>query len=180
MDRQKMEFSTMTGVMTRAKALVAVALSAVMFAVAAPAMAQEVPPEQLALARKYVDLTDRAAVYEVTLVEIGLGTMRDIVQQNPELLEQTDLAIGKVLEEYKDRKGELLDQFARVYAVRFTVQELQQIVAFYETPVGMKLAQANTEVNSDLQAVLQVFTNNTRSEFFAKVRAELRSKGFEV
>ncbi|WP_186767181.1 DUF2059 domain-containing protein [Devosia ginsengisoli] len=175
-----MAISMMTGVMTRARALLAVALSAAMLVVAVPAMAQEVPPEQLALARKYIDLTDRAAVYEITLVEIGIGTMRQIVQQNPEIMDETDAAVGKVLEEYKERKGELLDQFARVYAVRFTVEELQEIVAFYETPTGKKLAQANTEVNSDLQAVLQVFTNNTRSEFFAKVRAELRAQGFEV
>ncbi|MCR6673198.1 DUF2059 domain-containing protein [Devosia ginsengisoli] len=170
----------MTGVMTRTRALLAVALSAAMLVVAVPAMAQEVPPEQLALARKYIDLTDRAAVYEITLVEIGIGTMRQIVQQNPEIMDETDAAVGKVLEEYRERKGELLDQFARVYAVRFSVEELQEIVAFYETPTGQKLAQANTEVNSDLQAVLQVFTNNTRSEFFAKVRAELRAQGFEV
>lgn len=170
----------MTGVMTRAKALLAVALSAVLIAAAMPAMAQEVPPEQLALARKYIDLTDRASVYEVTLVEIGIGTMRQIVQQNPELSDKTDVAIGKVLEEYRDRKGELLDQFARIYAVRFTVEELQQIVAFYESPTGQKLSQANTEVNADLQAVMQVFTNNTRPEFFAKVRAELRAQGVEL
>ncbi|SEP75659.1 hypothetical protein SAMN05428969_0770 [Devosia sp. YR412] len=175
-----MAFSTMTSVMTRAKALLAMALGVAMLAVAAPAMAQEVPPEQLALARKYIDLTDRASVYEITLVEIGIGTMRQIVTQNPEIVDETDEAVGKILEEYRDRKGELLDQFARIYAVRFTVEELQQIVAFYETPTGQKLAQANTEVNSDLQAVLQVFTNNTRPEFFAKVRAELRAKGFEL
>jgi len=180
MDRDKMGFSTMTGMMTRAKALVAVALSAAILAVSAPAMAQEVPPEQLALARKYIDLTDRAAVFEITLVEIGIGTLRELTTQNPEIAEETDLAVGKVLETYKDRKGELLDQFARVYAVRFTVEELQEIVAFYESPTGQKLAQANTEVNGDLQAVLQVFTNNTRDEFFAKVRAELRAQGFEV
>ena len=180
MDRDKMGFSTMTGMMTRAKALVAVALSAAILAVSAPAMAQEVPPEQLALARKYIDLTDRAAVFEITLVEIGIGTLRELTTQNPEIAEETDLAVGKVLETYKDRKGELLDQFARVYAVRFTVEELQEIVAFYESPTGQKLAQANTEVNSDLQAVLQVFTNTTRTEFFAKVRAELRAQGFEV
>lgn len=175
-----MAISTMTGVMTRAKALVAVALSVAMLAVSAPAMAQEVPPEQLALARKYVDLTDKIGVYEVALVEIGIGTMRDLVQQNPEIATETDLAVGKVLETYRDRRGELLDQFARVYASRFTVEELQQIVTFYETPTGQKLATANTEVNADLQAVLQVFTNNTRSEFFAKVRAELRAQGFAV
>lgn len=175
-----MGISTMTGMMKRAKALVAVAASAVLFAVAAPAMAQEVPPEQMALARKYVELTDSAGVYEITLVEIGMGTLSQLTTQNPELAEEIDLAIGAVLETYQNRKGELLDQFARVYATRFTVEELQQIVTFYESPTGQKLARANTDVNTDLQAVLQVFTNNTRSEFFAKVRAELRAKGFQV
>lgn len=170
----------MTGLMTRAKALVAVVMSVAMFAVSAPAMAQEVPPEQLALARKYVDLTDSAGVFEITLVEIGLGSLSQLTQQNPELADEIDLAIGKVLETYQGRKGELLDQFARVYATRFTMEELQQIVTFYETPTGVKLARANTEVNGDMQAILQVFTNNTRPEFYAKVRAELRAQGFEV
>jgi hypothetical protein len=170
----------MTGLILRGKALLAVALSASVLAFAAPAMAQEVPPEQLALARKYVDLTDRAAVFETTMVEIAIGSMRQIVQQNPEISEQTNTAIGKVLEEFRGRKSELLDQFARVYAVRFTIPELQEIVAFYESPTGQKLSMANSEVNIDLQRVMQVFTNNVRPEFFAKVRAELRSQGIEL
>ena len=103
-----------------------------------------------------------------------------IIQQNPEISEQTDAAVGKILEEYRDRKGELLNQFARVYAARFTIEELQAIVAFYETDTGKKLAQANTEVNADLQTVMQVFTNNVRPEFFAKVRSELRAQGLQL
>ena len=170
----------MTGLILRAKALMAIALSATIIAVSAPAMAQEVPPEQLALARKYVELTDRSAVYETTLVEIAVGSMRQIVQQNPEIAEQTNPAISKILEEYKGRKGELLDQFARVYAVRFTIPELQEIVAFYESPTGIKLSAANAEANTDLQRVLQVFTNNVRPEFFAKLRAELRAQGITL
>jgi hypothetical protein len=170
----------MTNLIFRAKTLVAVALSAVLLAVATPAMAQEVPPEQLELARKYVELTDRSAVYETTLVEIAIGSMRQIVQQNPAIADQTNTAINKILEEYKGRKGELIDQFARVYAVRFTIPELQQIVAFYESPVGKKLSGANAEANTDLQRVLEVFTNNTRPEFFAKLRAELRAQGVKL
>lgn len=170
----------MNGLISRGKTLLAVAMSATILAVAAPAMAQEVPPEQLALARQYVDLTDRSAIYETTLVEIAIGTMRQIVQQNPEVVDQTNTAISKILEEYKTRKSELLDQFARVYAVRFTIPELQEIVAFYESPTGQKLSAANAEVNTDLQRVMQVFTNNVRPEFFAKVRAELRAQGIEL
>lgn len=170
----------MSGLARRVRALVAVVLSAGTLAFAAPAMAQEVPPEHLALARQYVDLTDRAAIYETTMVQIAIGTMRQLVQQNPEISEPTDAAIGKTLEAFRSRKSELMDQFARVYAVRFSVEELQEIVTFYETPTGKKLAQANLEVNQDLQRVMQVFTNQIRPEFFAAVRAELRAQGITI
>lgn len=169
----------MTGLIKRSKALLAVAISVAIVSAAVPAMAQEVAPEQLALARKYIDLTDRSAIFETTLVEIAIGTMRQIVQQNPEIADQTDAAISKTLEEYRSRKGELLDQFARVYALRFTTAELQEIVTFYESPTGTKLAAANSEVNIDLQRVMQVFTNNVRPEFFAQVRAELKAQGLQ-
>jgi hypothetical protein len=147
---------------------------------AVPALAQEVAPEQLAMARKYIDLTDRGAVFETTVVEIGIDTMRQIVTQNPELSEQTNTVIGDVIKDYNGRKGELLDQFARVYAIHFTLEELTEIVAFYESPTGQKLAKANADLNSDIRRVLQVYTNNLRTEFFAKVRAGLRAQGIEL
>ncbi|MBN9332827.1 DUF2059 domain-containing protein [Devosia sp.] len=78
------------------------------------------------------------------------------------------------------RLAELLDQFARVYALRFSIEELQNIVTFYETPTGQKLAAANSEMNTDLQRVMQVFSNNLKREFFAKVRAELRAQNIEL
>lgn len=175
-----MGFLKMTGLVERMRKILAVLLAAGMVATAAPALAQELAPEHLALARQYVDLTDRANVYEVTLVETGIQTMRQIVTQNPEIIDQTDAAIKTVLEEYRDRKGELLDQFARVYAMRFSMDELQEIVDFYSSPVGQKLAAANIEVNEDLQRVIAVFESNLNREFFAKVRAELREQGIEI
>ena len=141
--------------------------------------AQEVAPEVLALARQYVDLTDRSAIYEVTLVEMAIQTRNTLLQQSPDLAEPVDAAITRTLETYRGRKGELLDQFARLYALRFTMAELQEIVDFYGSPVGMKLSAANAELNAELTGVLQVFTNNLRSEFFAKVRAEMRAAGVE-
>lgn len=175
-----MGYCRMTGVLTRAKALFAVVVSASIMALAMPAIAQEVAPEHLALARKYVDLTDRGAIYETTLVETAIESMRQIITQNPEISEQTNAAITKVLEEYKGKKGDLLDQFARVYAIRFSMEELQDIVGFYESPTGTKLAAANADVNTDLQRVMQVFNHNVKAEFFAKVRAELRAGGVEI
>ena len=172
-----MSFSTMMAVMVRLKALAAIVLSIGFLAAAVPTMAQEVAPEHLALAREYVDLTDRAAIYETTLVQTAIDTMRQIVSQNPELTDVTNTAITKILDQYKGHKGDLLDQFARVYAIRFSMDELKEIVAFYKSPTGSKLAQANLELNTDMQNVLKIFTANLNQEFFAKVRAELKANG---
>lgn len=159
----------------------AVLLSMSLAFVAVPAMAQqELAPDHVAMARKYVDLTDKSAVYETALVNVGIETLRTMISQNPELLKPTDEVVAKVLEEYRPKKSELLDQFARVYAQRFTIEELTQIVAFYKSPIGVKLATANAELNADLQKVMQVFENNLRTEFFAKVRAGLKAKGIEL
>ncbi len=170
----------MIGSAIRSRLAAAVLTIATAVALAAPVAAQEVAPDQLALARKYVDLTDRSAIFEVTLVETGVETMRTLVAQNPEMIDPVNVAVETVLGKYKERKSELLDQFARIYAVRFTPEELQQIVAFYESPAGTKLAAANSEINNDLRRVLQVFETNLKTEFFAAVRSELRAAGVNL
>jgi hypothetical protein len=158
-----------------AAALVVVALGS-----SVPAQAQELAPEHLELARKYVELTDNSSIYEVTLVRTAVETMRTLLSQNPEMSDPVDVAVKAVLDTYKERKGELLDQFARVYALRFSIEELQDIVAFYESPAGMKLVQVNATATQDLQAIQDVFEVNLRTEFFAKVRAELREAGIDL
>jgi hypothetical protein len=161
----------------------ALAILAAAMLIAAPAVAQaqqqEVAPEHLALARQYVDLTDKSGAYEVALLQVGIETMRTLLSQNPKIADPLDAAITKTLESYKTRKGELMDQFARLYALRFTMEELQQIVDFYKSPVGQKLAIATSEMPRDLQAVMTIFEANLRTEFFAKVRAELKAAGID-
>ena len=172
----------MISIMKRAPILLAFLLSLALAAAVAPASAQEseLAPEHLALARQYVDLTDKSGIYEVALVEAAVRTMRTIVSQNPEIIEPVDDAITKTLDFYKERKSDLMDQFARVYAMNLTSEELEEIVAFYESPVGTKLATANATINQSLQDVMQVFQINLGQEFFAKVRAELKAAGYDV
>jgi hypothetical protein len=163
----------------RAALVITAALS---LAAVAPVAAQEseLAPEHLALARQYVDLTDKSDVYAVTLVQTAVKTMQTLLKTDPDLTEPVDAAITKILASYKERRNELMDQFARVYALTFTMEELQQIVAFYETPIGQKLASANASLNDTLQRVMQIFQANLGTEFFAAVRAELKANGHNV
>lgn len=151
------------------------------FAQDTPAAApQEVSPEALALARKYIDLTDHGGIYETAIVRAGINTYKQLLPQNPEIADPLNKAIETVIASYKDRKGDLFDQMARLYAVAFTQEELQQIVDFYASPTGQKLSKANADLNPSLQRVMNLFSVNLAKEFFAKVRAELKAQGIDT
>lgn len=157
------------------------ALVVALLAAAMPAMAQdtsqEISPEQLALARKYVDLTNKGQIYEVILVQTAQKTSKLFGQQNPDKQKQINDVIGKILETYKGKHDDLFNQFARVYATIFTMDDLNQMVAFYSTPTGQKLASTALDVNQSIQKIMQVYTYNLGTEFVTKVKAELQAEG---
>lgn len=147
---------------------------------AMPAAAQEIPPEQLALARKYVDLSNKAGIYEAVLAQTAAQTSKLLSQQNPGIADKIDAAIIKTLDQYKGKRDDLFNQFARIYATKFTPEELQQLVAFSESPVGQKLASSAIDINNGIGQVLKVFAYNFGTEFVTKVRADLKSQGYNV
>ena len=104
-----MDINAMKFLSKRLSLLIAALLAFTMAASVVPAAAQEISPEHLALARKYVDLTDKANIYEAALIKTAIDTMSTITNQNPELVEPTDKAITTTLEEYKNKKGDLMD-----------------------------------------------------------------------
>lgn len=164
----------------RTLAALAVASSLALSSIAPVAAQQEISPEHLTIARQYVDMTDGGSVYEISLIEISVATLRTLIQQEPTLGDVLPETIQAVFDEYIDRKDDLFDQFARLYAVRFTQEEMQEIVDFYTAPLGQKLLSQNSAINSDMQNLLGVWGNNVRSEFLAKVRAGLREQGYEI
>ncbi|MDR3472808.1 MAG: DUF2059 domain-containing protein [Devosia sp.] len=157
--------------------LAAVVLSLTMLVAAAPALAQEVSPDQLALARKYVDLTDKVDIFGTSIADIAGRTLQQVLKLNPTLGGVATQAVTDVVNEYKQHRGDLLDQIARVYAQHFSTDELQQMVTFYSSATGQKLALSNFEINQELNKVMQLYQVNLSTEFYAKVRANLKAKG---
>ncbi len=142
-----------------------------------PSVAQEISPDQLALARKYVDLTDKVDLYGNSIAQMAGATLQQILKLNPTLGGEATAAVTDVVGQYKQRRSDLMDQIARVYAQHFTTDELQAYVTFYSSPAGQKLATSNFEINQQLSKVMQLFQANLSSEFYAKVRADLKAKG---
>lgn len=144
------------------------------------AMAQEISPRQLELAKKYVFLTNSDDIFERSLISMSIQTYNSAVKLNPTLSKDLRDTLVKVIEGYRPRKDELIDQLARPYALRFTEQELQELVAFFETPVGRKLAAQENKLGSDVRAVVKVWNNKIRGEFRVKLRDGMKERGHDI
>ena len=80
-----------------------------------------------------------------------LEKFEKILQEYPILI-----ALPHILEKPKDitefySRRQLLESFQKVYAKHFTASEILDLIAFYKTPIGIKLAQKEDLVHYDLR-----------------------------
>jgi hypothetical protein len=156
-------------------------LCALLLAVAAPAAAQPAPapasapsPEAVALAKELVRLADTRATLDRTMAQ-SLGDMRSgkalstHVDRDPNVRMQrarNPAAWDAALARLGVRQAGLLEaamteivplveeRSVAVYAERFTLDELPQLIAFYDTPVGKLVLEKVPLVTSDIMVWL--------------------------
>ena len=58
------------------------------------------------------------------------------LQANPTLLKDLNEVALKLRAEYAPRSAEVVNEVAKLYAARFTEQELKDTLAFYKSPLG--------------------------------------------
>lgn len=149
-------------------------------AVSLPAQAQELSPEHVALARKFVDLSYKITTFEQTLIQTGIDVSSAILKQDPSLEKQSNEAIGNAISYFAKQKDDVLDQFARIYALRFSMDELKELNTFYETPTGQKLAGLQSKIDQEIVKLYQLYEQNMRKEFYARVRTDLIAQGAKL
>lgn len=127
-----------------------------LFAGALPAAAQGEPSaEEMAAAREVLRASQAREGF-VRGFELGMAE-----SAGSDMTEQMKSVIREVMLEEFDW-DEMEPEYARLYADLFTLDELRQLTAFYNSPVGRRMAETSPElavgvqriVNPRLQAVL--------------------------
>jgi hypothetical protein len=162
----------------KAFAIAAVVLAS--FATPQMTIAQEISPEHLELAKKYVTMTDTGQVFQRTILKTAQESVDHLVQQNPEIGESIVISAREVATNYLEGSNLVHDNFARIYAAHYTMEELKEIIAFYESEVGQKILASNISINQSLQTSANIFEQNLAAEFAAKLRTNLKDKGFDL
>jgi len=105
-------------------------------ALAAPARAQKqaVDPATAATVRRLLELTGAA--------RLAVQTMEAMVPAQRQAMPQVPAAFWDAFMAHARRDiGQLVDSLVPVYAAHFTLAQLQELVRFYESPLGRRLAE---------------------------------------
>jgi len=78
------------------------------------------------------------------------------------------------------RSSELVDLIAVVYARNFTAAELQQVSAFYRSPVGQKFLEKMPTITQESMQAGQKWGQTVAGEMRGRIIEELRKRGHNI
>jgi hypothetical protein len=158
-------------------------LATVAFALAglsSAAHAQQPTPAALAAAKEIVIVTGGAALFNPLVPGVVEQAKLLLLQQNPSLSKVLTEVGDKIRTDLSPRIDELVNETARLYAVRFTEQELKDLLAFNKSALGKKLLAEQPQIVDASLKFAQTWSTTLSDEVVAKMREELKKKGYAL
>jgi hypothetical protein len=156
----------------------AAVLAAMLFAM--PAQAQAPDKAHIAAARAMMEKSGAAKGFDGVVPNFIEESKRMFLQTRPEIAVELDQASLAIAPEFNKRKEELLNQIATAYAKRFSREELRQIEAFYNTPVGQKFVDLLPGVLQEVRELSGEWGAQLGQDIVTRLRAEMKKRGHEL
>jgi hypothetical protein len=157
------------------------AVLAVIVMLLVPAQAQQQPSAgAMAAARDLMEAKGAKNLLEPVVVGVIEQSRIIILQTNPALQKDLDEVAAQLRTEFAPRTSEQLNEMTRLYAQRFTEQELKEAVAFYKTPLGRKILVEEPKILDESFARIREWANKMEDEVRGRIRAEMKKRGHNL
>ena len=145
------------------------------------ALAQPAPsPAAVAAARELVELKGGSAMFDPVIVSMVEQTKNALLQTNPQLTNDLNAVATQLRNEFGPRRDELMAQAAKLYAGRFTEQEIKDMVTFYKSPLGKKMIVQEPQVLDETFSFVQQWAPAVGEQVMNRFRAEMKKKGHNL
>jgi hypothetical protein len=144
------------------------------------AEAQQPSPTAVATAKELITVKGATAIYDPVVVGVIEQAKRVFLQANPTLSKDLNDVALKLRAEYAPRSAEMINDVAKLYASRFTEQELKDALAFYKSPLGRKLVAEEPNVLDQSMKNAQTWADQLSQEVIGRIRAEMKKRGHDI
>jgi hypothetical protein len=145
------------------------------------ALAQQQPtPQAIETARQIIALKGGDAIFKPLIPGVIEQGKSMFEQQNPMLGKDLREVANRLRTEYEPRMAEVNTEVAKVYASHFTEKDLQDLLAFYQSPLGRKVVTEEPKALDQSMAFAQAWSRKFSDEVVAKIRAEMKKLGHDI
>jgi len=141
---------------------------------------KDVDPARLAAAKELLVVAGSAKQFEVVVPLITQQLESAFVNLKPDHAAEIKDVFRAMPEKFSQRKQELLDQVAVLYAERLTADELNELIKFYKSPIGAKFIQLQPELVQQSMQLGQAWGRKIGQEIDQEVRKQLKERGVPI
>ena len=125
-------------------------------------------------------MPDSAKQFEVVVPLITQQLENAFVNLKPDHAAEIKDVFRIIPEKFSQRKQELLDQVAVLYAERLTADDLNELIKFYKSPIGAKFIQLQPELVQQSMQLGQAWGRKIGQEIDQEVRKQLKERGVPI
>lgn len=144
------------------------------------AKAQQPSANSIAIAGEILDVKGSMAIFEPLVPGVIEQSKTTLLQMNPNLFKDLNEVAANLRKEYAPRLAALKADIVKIYAERFTEQELKDTLAFYKSPLGKKLLTEEVGFVDRSMSTAQDWAVKLNEEILVRFRADMKKKGHNL
>jgi uncharacterized protein len=149
-------------------------------ALAGTSLAQGPDPARVAVAKEMMEAAGAARQFDEAMPLIAIQMSQSFIRLAPDKGTEIAEVFKQLLPRFLAKRNILIEQIGGLYAAELTLDELNAIVAFYRSPVGMKFASVQPGIMRKSAALGQTWGQQIGIDLEAEVRSELKKRGIEL
>jgi hypothetical protein len=139
----------------------------------------DIPSDKREAIERLIALMDLDQMAEQTAAAMEQQMVAAIRQSNPNFPEEAmQIVVDTFNEESRTFVNQSFDEIPGIMAKYYTTQEIDEIIAFYETPVGQKSLEVMPQLTQEIQSVMIPKAQVFQQEVVAKIQQNLQEAGY--
>lgn len=144
------------------------------------ASAQQPTPAAVSMAKEIMEVKGSFTMFEPIVPGVIESAKNVFLQQSPNLQKDLNEVATALRTQLGPRTAELKEEIAKLYAARFTEQELKDALGFFKSPVGQKLLLEEPRFVEASLTRAQDWANRLSEDVMSRFRAEMKKKGHNL
>lgn len=141
---------------------------------------EQFSPEHLKKAWTVIELTKSAEGFDEILPDVAQRTQGFLIQNSPALTREIETTVTETAIDLAKQRVELNRTLQEIWARRFSEEELDVLIAFFESPTGQKFSDLSPSIAALSVGAAEQWRQRLGEEMLAEVRERMRAQGHNL